>query len=100
MKGAAAAAAAQRAPGRRERDLSSLRLAVTGAAVVPVSLIEQMRAALGALFGPSCTLEEFHLGQKLAAMRAHATQITVDGGATNHQPTLPRFDLASSSTAE
>ena len=35
------------APGRRDRDLSSLRLAVTGAAVVPVSLIEQMRAELG-----------------------------------------------------
>lgn len=32
------------APGREERDLSSLRLAVTGAAVVPVVLIEQMRA--------------------------------------------------------
>ncbi len=31
------------APGRAERDLSSLRLAVTGAAVVPVVLIEQMR---------------------------------------------------------
>ena len=33
------------APGREERDLSSLRLAVTGAAVVPVVLIERMRAA-------------------------------------------------------
>ncbi|GAA4825328.1 FadD3 family acyl-CoA ligase [Nocardioides caeni] len=33
------------APGRSERDLSSLRLAVTGAAVVPVVLIERMRAA-------------------------------------------------------
>ncbi|GEP37403.1 acyl-CoA synthetase [Nocardioides psychrotolerans] len=32
------------APGREERDLSSLRLAVTGAAVVPVVLIERMRA--------------------------------------------------------
>ncbi|WP_121251200.1 FadD3 family acyl-CoA ligase [Nocardioides ferulae] len=32
------------APGRVERDLSSLRLAVTGAAVVPVVLIERMRA--------------------------------------------------------
>jgi acyl-CoA synthetase (AMP-forming)/AMP-acid ligase II len=32
------------APGRTERDLSSLRLAVTGAAVVPVVLIERMRA--------------------------------------------------------
>ena len=32
------------APGRGERDLSSLRLAVTGAAVVPVVLIERMRA--------------------------------------------------------
>jgi acyl-CoA synthetase (AMP-forming)/AMP-acid ligase II len=31
------------APGRAERDLSSLRLAVTGAAVVPVVLIERMR---------------------------------------------------------
>jgi acyl-CoA synthetase (AMP-forming)/AMP-acid ligase II len=31
------------APGRGERDLSSLRLAVTGAAVVPVVLIERMR---------------------------------------------------------
>ncbi|HEX5088138.1 MAG TPA: FadD3 family acyl-CoA ligase [Nocardioides sp.] len=30
------------APGRAERDLSSLRLAVTGAAVVPVVLIERM----------------------------------------------------------
>lgn len=33
------------APGRAQRDLSSLRLAVTGAAVVPVVLIERMRAA-------------------------------------------------------
>jgi len=33
------------APGRAERDLSSLRLAVTGAAVVPVVLIERMRTA-------------------------------------------------------
>ncbi len=32
------------APGRAGRDLSSLRLAVTGAAVVPVVLIERMRA--------------------------------------------------------
>ena len=32
------------APGRADRDLSSLRLAVTGAAVVPVVLIERMRA--------------------------------------------------------
>jgi acyl-CoA synthetase (AMP-forming)/AMP-acid ligase II len=32
------------APFRAERDLSSLRLAVTGAAVVPVVLIERMRA--------------------------------------------------------
>ncbi len=35
------------APGRQERDLSSLRLAVTGAAVVPVVLIERMREELG-----------------------------------------------------
>ena len=35
------------APGRSERDLSSLRLAVTGAAVVPVVLIERMREDLG-----------------------------------------------------
>ncbi|MEI5676255.1 MULTISPECIES: FadD3 family acyl-CoA ligase [unclassified Nocardioides] len=34
------------APGRAERDLSSLRLAVTGAAVVPVVLIERMRQEL------------------------------------------------------
>lgn len=34
------------APGRADRDLSSLRLAVTGAAVVPVVLIERMRAEL------------------------------------------------------
>jgi HIP---CoA ligase len=34
------------APGRVDRDLSSLRLAVTGAAVVPVALIEQMRDEL------------------------------------------------------
>jgi acyl-CoA synthetase (AMP-forming)/AMP-acid ligase II len=34
------------APGRAERDLSSLRLAVTGAAVVPVVLIEKMRSEL------------------------------------------------------
>ena len=33
------------APGRADRDLSSLRLAVTGAAVVPVVLIERMRAS-------------------------------------------------------
>lgn len=35
------------APGRESRDLSSLRLAVTGAAVVPVVLIERMRDELG-----------------------------------------------------
>jgi HIP---CoA ligase len=34
------------APGRLHRDLSSLRLAVTGAAVVPVALIEKMRDEL------------------------------------------------------
>ena len=34
-------------PGRAGRDLSSLRLAVTGAAVVPVVLIERMRDELG-----------------------------------------------------
>ena len=34
------------APGRAEHDLSSLRLAVTGAAVVPVVLIERMRDEL------------------------------------------------------
>ena len=33
-------------PERRSRDLSSLRLAVTGAAVVPVALVERMRAEL------------------------------------------------------
>ena len=33
-------------PGRAGRDLSSLRLAVTGAAVVPVALVERMRAEL------------------------------------------------------
>ena len=33
-------------PGRGTRDLSSLRLAVTGAAVVPVALVERMRAEL------------------------------------------------------
>jgi len=33
------------APGRASRDLSSLRLSITGAAVVPVVLIERMRAA-------------------------------------------------------
>jgi acyl-CoA synthetase (AMP-forming)/AMP-acid ligase II len=33
------------APGRARRDLSSLRLSITGAAVVPVVLIERMRAA-------------------------------------------------------
>ena len=35
------------APTREDFDLSSLRLAVTGAAVVPVVLIERMRAELG-----------------------------------------------------
>lgn len=34
------------APGRADRDLSSLRLSVTGAAVVPVVLIERMRDEL------------------------------------------------------
>jgi HIP---CoA ligase len=33
-------------PHRRDHDLSSLRLAVTGAAVVPVALVERMRAEL------------------------------------------------------
>ncbi|WP_182376482.1 FadD3 family acyl-CoA ligase [Nocardioides sp. WS12] len=35
------------APSRADHDLTSLRLAVTGAAVVPVVLIERMRAELG-----------------------------------------------------
>jgi HIP---CoA ligase len=34
------------APGRGEHDLSKLRLAVTGAAVVPVALVERMRSEL------------------------------------------------------
>lgn len=34
-------------PDRADHDLSSLRLAVTGAAVIPVSLVEQMTAELG-----------------------------------------------------
>ena len=34
------------APGRESRDLSSLRLAVTGAAIVPVVLVERMRDEL------------------------------------------------------
>jgi len=34
-------------PNLQDHDLSSLRLAVTGAAVIPVSLIERMRDALG-----------------------------------------------------
>ncbi len=33
-------------PGRGDFDLSSLRVAVTGAADIPVALIEQMRAEL------------------------------------------------------
>jgi acyl-CoA synthetase (AMP-forming)/AMP-acid ligase II len=33
-------------PGREERDLSSLRLAVTGSAVVPVTLVERMQSEL------------------------------------------------------
>ncbi len=39
------------APGRAARDLSSLRLSITGAAVVPVVLIERMRAAAPAGLG-------------------------------------------------
>ncbi|MGA8844984.1 MAG: FadD3 family acyl-CoA ligase [Nocardioides sp.] len=39
------------APGRDQHDLSSVRLAVTGAAVVPVVLIEQMREAAPAGLG-------------------------------------------------
>ncbi len=39
------------APGRDARDLSSLRLSITGAAVVPVVLIERMRAAAPAGLG-------------------------------------------------
>src|SRR5206468_7867885 len=35
------------APDRAQRDLSSLRLAVTGAAVVPVALVERMFSELG-----------------------------------------------------
>jgi acyl-CoA synthetase (AMP-forming)/AMP-acid ligase II len=35
------------APGRGERDTSSLRLAVTGATIVPVALVERMQAELG-----------------------------------------------------
>jgi acyl-CoA synthetase (AMP-forming)/AMP-acid ligase II len=39
------------APGRADRDLSSLRLSITGAAVVPVVLIERMRAPAPAGLG-------------------------------------------------
>ncbi|GAB2854952.1 FadD3 family acyl-CoA ligase [Actinoallomurus bryophytorum] len=35
------------APGRAERDTGSLRLAVTGATIVPVALVERMQAELG-----------------------------------------------------
>ena len=39
-------------PGRAEHDLSSLRLGVTGAAVVPVELVQAMRDELGFGHGP------------------------------------------------
>lgn len=55
------------APGRADRDLSSLRLAVTGAAVVPVVLIERMRAAAPEGLGIAQVVTAFGMTEAVVA---------------------------------
>lgn len=55
------------APGRAERDLSSLRLAITGAAVVPVVLVERMRAPAPEGLGIDDVLTAFGMTEAVVA---------------------------------
>ncbi|MCA1982104.1 FadD3 family acyl-CoA ligase [Nocardioides nematodiphilus] len=55
------------APGRADRDLSSLRLAVTGAAVVPTVLIERMRAAAPEGLGIDSVVTAFGMTEAVVA---------------------------------
>ena len=54
-------------PDRAERDLSSLRLAVTGAAAVPVALVERMQRELGL----STVLTAYGLTEAVVATMCH-----------------------------
>jgi acyl-CoA synthetase (AMP-forming)/AMP-acid ligase II len=56
-------------PGRADRDLSSLRLAVTGAAAVPVALVERMQQELGL----STVLTAYGLTEAVVATMCRAT---------------------------
>ncbi|MBS4754031.1 FadD3 family acyl-CoA ligase [Nocardioides sp. zg-ZUI104] len=60
------------APGREHRDLSSLRVAVTGAAVVPVVLIERMRAAAPAGLGIDTVVTAFGMTEAVVVTMARA----------------------------
>ncbi|MBC9731786.1 FadD3 family acyl-CoA ligase [Nocardioides marmotae] len=60
------------APGRERRDLSSLRLAVTGAAVVPVVLIERMRQPAPAGLGIDQVVTAFGMTEAVVATMARA----------------------------
>jgi acyl-CoA synthetase (AMP-forming)/AMP-acid ligase II len=55
------------APGRSGRDLSSLRLAITGAAVVPVVLVERMRAPAPHGLGIDDVLTAFGMTEAVVA---------------------------------
>ncbi|MGZ6733433.1 MAG: FadD3 family acyl-CoA ligase [Nocardioides sp.] len=55
------------AAGRADRDLSSLRLAVTGAAVVPTVLIERMRAAAPEGLGIDTVVTAFGMTEAVVA---------------------------------
>jgi acyl-CoA synthetase (AMP-forming)/AMP-acid ligase II len=55
------------APGRDGRDLSSLRLAITGAAVVPVVLVERMRAPAPAGLGIEHVYTAFGMTEAVVA---------------------------------
>ncbi|NHC21685.1 AMP-binding protein [Nocardioides sp. IC4_145] len=60
------------APGREQRDLSSLRLAVTGAAVVPVVLIERMRQPAPEGLGFDQVVTAFGMTEAVVATMARA----------------------------
>ncbi|MDN4174859.1 FadD3 family acyl-CoA ligase [Nocardioides sp. SOB77] len=60
------------APGREARDLSSLRLAVTGAAVVPVVLIERMRQPAPEGLGIDQVVTAFGMTEAVVATMARA----------------------------
>ncbi|GGO68858.1 FadD3 family acyl-CoA ligase [Nocardioides deserti] len=60
------------APGREQRDLSSLRLAVTGAAVVPVVLIERMRQPAPDGLGIDQVVTAFGMTEAVVATMARA----------------------------